>query len=372
MKSAAKWAVLVGLLGVLLGCRNDAEPVPESNAAPARLVLSMAVHPVASDGALFTGVVAARTESELGFRVAGEVIERRVDPGDRVKRDDVLLVLDVDDFELALRAARQRVRSADASVRQLQNDEKRYRQLADNGAISRQAHDQLVTELRVAEANLASARADAEQVENRRGYSTLTADADGVITDVLVDQGQVVAAGQVVARLAHSGAREAVINIPETQRALASSSAQAFQFGQPDTPIGATLRELSAVADPVTRTYRARYVLDPVAEPLAIGSTVSIRLQDSERAPQLRVPLGALLDQGNGKGTGVWVIDGDSRVRFTPVEVARLGQEFAVLSGGLEDGQRVVALGAHLLHEGDAVKPLPEGKLGGSDAARSL
>ena len=367
MKSAAKWAVLVGLLGVLLGCRNDAEPVPESNAVPARLVLSMAVHPVASDGALFTGVVAARTESELGFRVAGEVIERRVDPGDRVKRDDVLLVLDVDDFELALRAARQRVRSADASVRQLQNDEKRYRQLADNGAISRQAHDQLVTELRVA-----SARADAEQVENRRGYSTLTADADGVITDVLVDQGQVVAAGQVVARLAHSGAREAVINIPETQRALASSSAQAFQFGQPDTPIGATLRELSAVADPVTRTYRARYVLDTVAEPLAIGSTVSIRLQDSERAPQLRVPLGALLDQGNGKGTGVWVIDGDSRVRFTPVEVVRLGQEFAVLSGGLEDGQQVVALGAHLLHEGDAVKPLPEGKLAGSDAARSL
>ena len=93
-------------------------------------------------------------------------------------------------------------------------------------------------------------------------------------------------------------------------------------------------------------------------------------LQDSERAPRLRVPLGALLNQGHG--TGVWVIDGDSRVRFTPVEVERLGQEFAVLSAGLEDGQRVVALGAHLLHEGDAVKQLPEGKLAGSEAARSL
>ena len=161
-----------------------------------------------------------------------------------------------------------------------------------------------------------------------------------------------------------------VINIPETQRGLAASQAQAFLFGQPDTPIAATLRELSAVADPVTRTYRARYVLDTSAEPLAIGSTVSIRLQDSERAPRLRVPLGALLNQGHG--TGVWVIDGDSRVRFTPVEVERLGQEFAVLSAGLEDGQRVVALGAHLLHEGDAVKQLPEGKLAGSDAARSL
>ncbi|WP_425221390.1 efflux RND transporter periplasmic adaptor subunit [Pseudomonas sp.] len=370
MTSAAKLAVLVGILGGLLGCREEAAPVADNSEAPARLVLSMEVHPVTSDGALFTGVVAARTESELGFRVAGEVIERRVDSGDRVKRGDVLLVLDVDDFELALRAARQRVRSAEASVRQLQSDEKRYRQLADNGAVSRQAHDQLVTELRVAEANLASARADAAQVENRRGYSTLTADADGVITDVLVDQGQVVAAGQVVAQLAHSGAREAVINIPETQRGLASGTAQAFLFGHPDTPLGATLRELSAVADPITRTYRARYVLETAGEPLPIGSTVSIRLQDSQSTPQLRVPLGALLDQGHG--TGVWVIDGDNRVRFTPVEVARLGQEFALLSGGLEDGQRVVALGAHLLHEGDAVKLLPEGQLAGTEAARSL
>ena len=104
MRSAAKLVVLVGILGGLLGCREEAAPVADNSEAPARLVLSMEVHPVTRDGALFTGVVAARTESELGFRVAGEVIERRVDPGDRVKRGDVLLVLDVDDFELALRA----------------------------------------------------------------------------------------------------------------------------------------------------------------------------------------------------------------------------------------------------------------------------
>ena len=102
MRSAAKLVVLVGILGGLHGCREEAAPVADNSEAPARLVLSMEVHPVTRDGALFTGVVAARTESELGFRVAGEVIERRVDPGDRVKRGDVLLVLDVDDFELAL------------------------------------------------------------------------------------------------------------------------------------------------------------------------------------------------------------------------------------------------------------------------------
>ncbi|MGI3129128.1 efflux RND transporter periplasmic adaptor subunit [Halopseudomonas pachastrellae] len=365
--SAARIMLLVGLVAGVTGCGDKEAAATAPTSPEGRLVLAAEVQQVGANEALFTGVIAARTESELGFRVGGEVIERRVDPGDRVAAGDVLLVLDVDDFELALRAARQRVRSGEASVRQLQSDEQRYRQLADNGAISRQAHDQLVTELRVAEANLASARADAAQVENRRGYSTLTADADGIVTDVLADQGQVVAAGQVVARLAHDGAREAVINIPETRRALAQGQAQAYLFGHPEQPFAATLRELSAVADSVTRTYRARYVLGDSPLPLVIGSTISIRLQGDEQQTLLQVPIGALLD--SGQGTGVWRIE-QGAVQFAPVEVAALGQERALLKSGLQPGQQVVALGAHLLHEGDAVRLLPPDQLSGSAGAQ--
>jgi len=355
--SAGKTLLLIGLLVAVVGCEKKDETQVSVQSSQPRMVLATEVHPAANRGATFTGVVAARTESELGFRVAGKVIERRIDPGERVSKGDVLLVLDVDDFELALRAANNRVRSAQASLQQAKDDEIRYRELAEKGAVSRRAFDEVVTGLRVAEANMASARADAAQVENQRGYSTLSADADGVITDVLVDRGQVVAAGQVVATLAHSGAREAVISIPETQRHLADHSAAAQLFGDAETIIPAKLRELSAAADPVTRTYRARYVLEDGETPLAIGATISIHLDDSASSALARVPLGALYDAG--AGTGVWVIDEASSVRFTPVKVASLGQEYALVSDGLREGQRIVALGAHLLHEGDQVSLLP-------------
>jgi len=347
---------LLAMLLALGGCNSQADTAVTETKQP-RLVLAALVEAATQHETSYTGVVAARTESDLGFRVGGKVIERRVDPGDRVVRGDILLVLDIEDFELALRAAQNRVRAAQAQLRQARDDESRYRRLSKTGAVSRQIFDQSATKLRVAEAELAAAASEASQVENRRGYSTLKADGDGIITDVRVERGQVVAEGQIVARLAHGGAREAVIDIPETQRALAGSDAQAFPFGATDQAVKARLRELSATADPTTRTFRARYVLDGEAERFALGTTITVRLQSSSPASLVRVPIGALHDQGSG--TGVWVIGDDDKVSFAPVRVAKLGQEFALLEGGVSAGQRIVALGAHLLHQGDSVRLLP-------------
>ncbi|MNY08464.1 multidrug efflux system subunit MdtA [compost metagenome] len=152
-----------------------------------------------------------------------------------------------------------------------------------------------------------------------------------------------------------------MVNIPETQRALAGSTAQALPFGASDGAVAAKLRELSATADPSTRTFRARYVLEGAAERFSIGSTITVRLQSAGSASLVRVPLGALHDSGHG--TGVWVIGDDDKVSFARVEVASLGQEFALLKGGVNSGQRIVALGAHLLHEGDSVRLLPAQQL---------
>jgi multidrug efflux pump subunit AcrA (membrane-fusion protein) len=122
--------------------------------------------------------------------------------------------------------------------------------------------------------------------------------------------------------------------------------------------VPARLRELSAAADPTTRTYRARYILDGAAERFALGSTITLRLGGAGPSTYSRVPIGALHDIG--KGSGVWLIDADDKVRFAPVQVASLGQEQALLSAGVQPGQRVVALGAHLLHAGDKVRPRDE------------
>lgn len=345
----------LALLILLSGCNSQADTA--SQAPQPRPVLAAKVEAARTQQNAYTGVVAARTESDLGFRVSGKVIERKVDPGQHVSRGDTLLVLDIGDFELALRSAKNRVNAAQAQLRQRRDDENRYQRLASTGAVSRQIFDQSATNLRVAEAELAAAQSDASQIENRRTYSVLKADGDGIITDVRVERGQVVAEGQVVARLAHDGAREAIVNLPENQRDQASQQALAFPFGAPDQAVTATLRELSASADPTTRTYRARYVLHGTVERFALGSTITVRLQGNGQAQHTRVPIGALQDAG--QGTGVWLIGADDRVSFAPVNVVSLGQEDALLDGGVAPGQLIVALGAHLLHSGDAVRLLP-------------
>ena len=345
----------LALLIVLSGCNSKADSTAE--APQPRPVLAAKVEAAGTRQSAYTGVVAARTESDLGFRVGGKVIERKVDPGQHVSRGDTLLVLDIGDFELALRSAKNRVNAAQAQLRQRRDDAERYQRLASTGAVSRQIFDQSATQLRVAEAELAAAQSDAGQIENRRTYSVLKADGDGIITDVRVDRGQVVAEGQIVARLAHDGAREALVNLPENQRGQAAQKALAFTFGAPDQAVTATLRELSASADPTTRTYRARYVLHGAVDRFALGSTITLRLQGNGQAQQTRVPIGALHD--TGQGAGVWLIGADDKVSFAPVKVASLGQEDALLDSGVSPGQTIVALGAHLLHSGEAVRLSP-------------
>lgn len=340
------------LLLAAVGCGGDPPPAKPAS----RPVLVTEVESASRSESAYTGVVAARTESDLGFRVGGKIVERRVDPGARVAKGDTLLVLDVEDFELALRAARNRVRAAEANLKQARDDEGRYRQLAETGFESKRTFELATTGLQVAEAELSAARSDARQVENQRGYATLVADGDGIVTEVNVERGQVVAIGQVVARLAHDGAREAVVSIPEAQLALASNTARAFAFGNSKAAIPVTLRELSASADPVTRTFRARYVLADDAAQLPIGSTITVRLATADPGGFTRVPIGALHDPGTGPG--VWLIDAQGHVRFSPVRVVKLGQEDVTIESDVTPGQRVVALGAHLLHEGDAVRPM--------------
>ncbi|MBB5858866.1 efflux RND transporter periplasmic adaptor subunit [Xanthomonas arboricola] len=306
----------------------------------------------------FSGTVAARVQSDLGFRVAGKVQERLVDAGQRVKRGQPLLRIDPVDLKLAARAQQDAVAAAQARAQQAGEDEARYRDLRGTGAISASAYDQIKAAADTARAQLSAAQAQAEVARNANRYTDLLADADGVVMETLVEPGQVVAAGQPVVRLAHAGRREAVIQLPETLRPLVGSVAQATLFGNAAVTVPATLRQLSESADRLTRTFEARYVLDGALGDAPLGTTVSLRIADGTAAgPQagLQVPLAALFDAG--KGPGVWVIAGNpAKVRWRPVTVLGLDDDHATVAGKLARGERIVALGAHLLRDGEQVR----------------
>ena len=305
----------------------------------------------------FTGTVAARVESDIGFRVSGKVLERLVNTGETVKRGQPLMRIDPIDLKLAAQARQDAVTAARARAKQAAQDEERYRDLRGTGAISASAYDQVKAAADAAKAQLSAAEADADVANNATRYAELVADGDGVVMQTLAEPGQVVAAGQTVVRLAHAGRREAVIELPETLRPVIGSTAQATLFGNGGATEPAVLRQLSDAADPRTRTFEARYVLQGALANAPLGATVTVQLPDARSSFQggLQVPIGALLDTGHG--SGVWVIDGEpAKVSWRPVTVEHLDDASARVAGALEQGQRVVALGAQLLHEGEQVR----------------
>ncbi|WP_072393314.1 efflux RND transporter periplasmic adaptor subunit [Hyphomicrobium sp. CS1GBMeth3] len=337
---------------------NAPEPTTSAGADPRTnplLVKVINATNVAGVERSFTGTIAARVQSNLGFRVPGKIVERLVDDGQEVKAGQPLMRIDDTDLRLALTAKRNAVIAARAVFVQARADEKRYATLVKGGlAASEQRYEQTKAALDTAEAQLAAAEAEAKVAENQATYSTLVADADGTVVATLGEPGQVVAAGQTVVQLAHAGPREALVALPETIRPAIGSEAEASVYGSNGQRGTARLRQMANSADPQTRTYEARYVLDGEAASSPLGATVTIRLRVNGQHSDVEVPIGAVLDDGNR--TGVWILNQDATtVRFAPVKIKRLGDETAVVSG-IEVGQPIVALGAHLLTEGATVR----------------
>jgi RND family efflux transporter MFP subunit len=347
--------VFTGLLPLALtGCGEKVEADARTEAP---LVRVAAVQDAASVSRAFTGTVAARVQSDLGFRVSGKLLERLVDTGQSVKRGQPLMRIDPVDMRLAAHAQEEAVVAARARAQQAAEDEVRYRNLLGTGAISASSYDQNKAAADAAKAQLSAAEAQAEVARNATSYTELVADADGVVIEALAEPGQVVSAGQVVVRLAHDGQREAIIHLPETLRPAVGSSGQATLYGREGVTVQATLRQLSDAADRLTRTFEARYVLTGELSDAPLGTTVTIQLPAQSDSSQgvFQVPIAALLDAGSGPG--VWVIEGEpAQVTWRPVTVQSLGDDVARIAGDLNIDNRVIAIGAHLLHEGQPVR----------------
>jgi RND family efflux transporter MFP subunit len=358
--------VLGGVLIAMLGAAafatlaipaQEAAAVSDPRQEPPIVRLATAERVTGSERG-FTGIIGARVQSNLGFRVPGKIVERLVNVGQQVKAGRPLMRIDETDLRLALTAKRNAVAAARAPAVQTDANERRYANLVSSGAVSRQSYEQAKAASDTAKAQLAAAEAEARVAENEAAYSVLVADADGTVIETLGEPGQVISAGQTVVRLAQAGPREAVVALPETIRPAIGSVANASVYGGDGHHYTAHLRQLSDSADAQTRTYEARYVLDGEAATAPLGATVTIRLASQASQPEIQVPLGAVLD--DGRTTGVWVLDrATSTVRFRPVKLVRVSDETAVISG-LSSGDPIVSLGAHLLQEGARVRTASE------------
>jgi membrane fusion protein, multidrug efflux system len=358
---------LLAVAAVLAACSKP-EPVQD----PVRAVKVVQVGPQAAEfQAEYAGDVRARSESRLGFRVGGKLLARSAEVGQRVKAGQVLAQLDPTDLQLAARvlsslaptafplppqAAGAQVQAAQTQYDLAVADFKRYSELRAQNFISSAELERRDTTLKAAQAALDQAKAQGSVQANQKGYATLVADKAGVVVAVEAEPGQVLSAGTPVVRLAYDGPRDVVVTVPEQRAATVAPGMPAtvrLWAGGPGLP--AKVREVSASADPVSRTFAVKVALADSAQ-AALGATAYAHIHAPVGAavPLLKVPTSALRQQG--QGSAVWLFDPATRtVKSQPVVVATADGNQAVIASGLKGGEQVVVAGVHVLTDGQAV-----------------
>ena len=330
-------------------------PVPTEEPIRAVKLITVGTSPVQA-GLEYSGEVRARVESRLGFRVAGKMVRRQAEVGQRVRAGQVLAELDPQDYQLAAQGARAQVAVALTNRDLAAADFKRFKELRDQNFISSAELDRRDAALKAAQSQLEQAQAQLAAQGNQADYARLLADASGVVTAVDAEPGQVVAAGAPVVRLAHDGARDVVFSVPEDRvsqlRVGAELQVQVWASAQ---RLGAKVREVAVAADPVTRTFLVRAALSGREVP-ALGSTVTVvaKGRAAQDTAVIKLPTSALRQEG--QATAVWVLEPASMtVRLQPIQIATADGNEVVVAGGLTPGMQVVSAGVHVLSPGQKV-----------------
>ena len=351
-RPSLRYLFLVASAALLAACSRSAPPEE-----PVRSVKLLTVGVGAMQSTLeYSGEVRARVESRLGFRVAGKIVQRQAELGQRVKAGQVLAQLDPRDYQLAADAARAQLASATTQRDLAAADFKRFQALKDQNFISGAELERRSATLKAAQATLDQARAQLSSQGNQTAYTTLVADVAGVVTGIEAEPGQVVAAGTPVVRIAQDGARDVVFAVPEDKVGQIQPGQDVTVRGwSGGAPLAGRVREVAASADAATRTDQVKVALEGAEMP-ALGSTVYVTPKALSHAgvAAIKLPTSALRQEG--QATAVWVYDpASSTVKSQPVQIATADGNEAVVAAGLTPGMQVVATGVHVLSPGQKV-----------------
>jgi multidrug efflux system membrane fusion protein len=346
---------LLPLLLLLLTACNKPPAAPE----PIRPVKTVVIGLESGKSYMhLPGEVRARHETPLAFRVGGKVTECKVNLGDTVHRGQILAKLESTDYQLASQSGAAGVAEARSTLTLAETELVRYRSLREKGFISAAVLDQ-----KQAAADAARAHADAlqsahtEQVR-QLGYTTLSAENDGVISVYDCNVGQVVSVGQPVLHLAQAAEKEIVVHLPEAELQHFRTNANFIVSlnALPEKSYHGTLRELAATADPATRTYATRIAVKNADAAMQLGMSATVEVQPSDDHV-INLPLSAVVSRDSNPS--VWKVDGVGNVHAAAISIAGVDGNAVRVASGLISGDVVVTAGANLLRDGEKVKLLP-------------
>jgi RND family efflux transporter MFP subunit len=332
----------------------DAPKVAQESARP---VKAMIVEPAVKERVLtYSGTLAPRIDSTLGFRVQGKIVERYVNLGDGVTKGQQIARLDETDLKLAENSARANLASAKTRLAVANDALSRAQFLLPKGFIAQSVVDQRQLEADAAQAAYKSAGDQLNEASNATGYALLAADQDGVVTSVRAEPGQVVSAGQPVITLAHGGEVEASVTIPEQDIALlkVGDPADVALWAVPAEHTQGKIREIAGAADPALRTYGARLSIPSPSPGMRLGMTATVSFH-LPQLPMVVVPLAAFTEKDGKTIAFVVSRDGDA-VSERAVTLAGVTEVGAKVAAGIAPGEIVVTGGVQFLRDGMRVR----------------
>lgn len=354
---------IVALTGVALIAPGLSACQEETAAeAPPRPVKAVIVHeePGVSMRS-FSGDIRPQTESPLGFRIAGKIVDRLVDTGDGVAVGQVIARLDDTDLLLSEASARAAVQSAKTRLAVARDALARAQSLRPKGFTPQAILDQRQLETDAAEAALEAAEAQLRQAANATGYAVLKADKAGIVTALRAEAGQVVEAGAPVILLAETDKREVALGVPEqdvTHLAL-GQDADLSLWADPSVKARGRVSEIAGQADSGSRTYAVRVLIDNPPTGMRLGMTATATLKLADGSPFMAVPLTALTEIEGRKA--VFVADRmTSKVTPRFIETSGVSAESVKVTRGLTPGDAVVTAGVQFLRDGMQVRLPPE------------
>ena len=353
--------LLVGFLTILMavslaaGCGNDKTPEEKDKLVKSEVVkLGDSI-----ENGEYSGVVRGRYETNMAFQVGGQIIQRNVQLGDTVKAGQVLMVIDPRDVVQKAQQGDAQVAAAEAQLTLARSNLSRYQELYRQEAVPASVLDQYQSAYDAAVASYNQASAIASQGHNAMGYTNLTAGANGVVSAIHVEEGQVVGAGQTVLTLVQTNELEIEINVPENRVAdIAVGMPVIVNFWALHDKADGIVREVAPMADNAARTYRVRVSVPKPPTGMQLGMTANVSFASQESAGDTGagsavLPLSAIYQDGDTPQ--VWVVGEDNTVSLKAVSVEDFGDN-QVLVDGLDATDVVVTAGVHKLHEGQSVR----------------
>ncbi|MFK3798451.1 MULTISPECIES: efflux RND transporter periplasmic adaptor subunit [unclassified Pseudomonas] len=336
-------------LAVLSGCGKEkpADPV-----RPRVQVQEVKTTEFAATVAL-TGDIQARVQTQLSFRVGGKIIQRMVDVGDRITAKQVLAKLDPKDLQTNVDSAIAAEAAEQARVKQTAAAFVRQEKLLPKGYTSKSEYDSALAQLRSSQSALKAAQAQLANAREQLGYTSLIADAPGIITARQAEVGQVVQATMPIFGQARDGERDAVFNVYESLfvQPPGDQPVEVTLLDNPTIKASGKVREVTPAVSAQTGTLQVKIALNSLPNGMDLGSVVSAALSVPAKQ-SVELPWSALT-KGLGDHLGqpaVWIVDDQNKANLRPVTVGRYLTGKVIIVDGLKNGEKVVVAGSQLLH----------------------